>query len=94
VALKRLSIGVNLLLYVAAGVNNETENKSVPLVEYLPPNLEYLCIRGYEKGKRKHNDTQMDALKALVESGSTSLKEIHGIDECIPNAEDIELLGN
>jgi hypothetical protein len=94
VALKRLSIGVNLLLYFAAGVNNENESKSVSLVEYLPPKLEYLCIRGYEKGKRKHNDAQMDALKALVESGSTSLKEIHGIDECIPNAEDIEFLGN
>ncbi|GAQ12206.1 hypothetical protein ALT_9527 [Aspergillus lentulus] len=83
----------NLLLYFAAEVNNENESKSVSLVEYLPPNLEYLCIKGYEKGKRKHNDAQMDALKALVASGSTSLKEIHGIDECIPN-EDIELLGN
>ncbi|KAF4209151.1 hypothetical protein CNMCM8927_007518 [Aspergillus lentulus] len=71
VALEPLSIGVNLLLYFAAGVNNEKESKSVSLVEYLPPNLEYLCIRGYEKGKRKHNDAQMDALKALVESGST-----------------------
>ncbi|GIK06643.1 hypothetical protein Aspvir_002293 [Aspergillus viridinutans] len=89
-ALKRLSIGVNFLLYFAAGVNNENENKIVSLVEYLPPNLEYLCIRGYEKGKRRHNDPQMDALKALVESGSTSLKEIHGVDECIPNAEDID----
>ncbi|RHZ67171.1 uncharacterized protein CDV56_109379 [Aspergillus thermomutatus] len=89
-ALKRLSIGVNFLLYFAAGVNNDNENKSVSLVEYLPPNLEYLCIRGYEKGKSKHNDAQIDALKALVESGSTSLKEIHGVDECIPNAENVE----
>ncbi|KAF7116125.1 hypothetical protein CNMCM5793_004145 [Aspergillus hiratsukae] len=103
VALKRLSIGVNYLFYIAAGVNNDNENKDVPLVEYLPPNLEYLCIRGYEKRKLgmgahapfreqrwKHHDAQIDALKALVESGSTSLKEIHGVDECIPNAEDIE----
>ncbi|EAW19873.1 uncharacterized protein NFIA_094930 [Aspergillus fischeri NRRL 181] len=93
-ALKRLSIGVNLLLYFAAGVNNEDENKSVSLVKYLPPNLEYLCIKGYEKGRRKHNDAQIDALKALVESGSTSLKEIYGVDELIPNAEDIEFPNN
>ncbi|GFF46853.1 hypothetical protein IFM46972_08151 [Aspergillus udagawae] len=93
-ALKSLSIGVYFLLYFATGVNNENDNKIVPLVEYLPPNLEYLCIRGYEKGKRKRNDAQMDALKALVDSGSTSLKEIHGVDECIPNAEDIDFPDN
>ncbi|KAF7137024.1 hypothetical protein CNMCM5793_006828 [Aspergillus hiratsukae] len=103
VALKRLSIGVGFLLYFAAGVNNDNENRDVPLVEYLPPNLEYLCIRGYEKGtggtgahapirhqRWKHHDAQIDTLKALVESGSTSLKEIHGVDRCIPNAEDVE----
>ncbi|KAF7175075.1 hypothetical protein CNMCM7691_006479 [Aspergillus felis] len=89
-ALKSLSIGVNLLLYFASGMNNENDYKIMSLVEYLPPNLEYLCIRGYERGKGTHNDAQMDALKALVESGSTSLKEIHGVDECIPEAKDID----
>jgi hypothetical protein len=89
-ALKRLSIGVGFLMYFAAGVNNDNENKTVSLVDYLPPDLEYLCIRGYEKGKRGYQDAQIDALKALVESGSSSLKEIHGVDICIPNAEDLE----
>ncbi|KAG2009390.1 hypothetical protein GB937_007793 [Aspergillus fischeri] len=93
-ALKLLSIGVNFLLYFAARVNNENENKSVYLVEYLPPNLEYLCIKGYERGRRKHNDAQIDALKALVELGPTSQKEIYGVDELIPNAEDIEFPHN
>jgi len=96
VALKRLRIGVNFLLYFAAGVKNDNENKDVPLVEYLPPNLEYLCIRGYEKSKPgigayapireqrwKPRDAQIDG-KALVETTSTLLKEMHGVDGCIP----------
>ncbi|KAJ6150405.1 hypothetical protein N7471_001604 [Penicillium samsonianum] len=89
VALKRLSLGINFLLYFAAGISGEPYKKrdKLDLVDCLPVGLEYLCVRGYEKGENKEHDEQMDALMAFYKSGSSQLKEVKGIDELIPNAE-------
>ncbi|EKV12331.1 hypothetical protein PDIG_44590 [Penicillium digitatum PHI26] len=92
VALKRLSLGINFLLYFAAGVSGEPYQKrgELALVDCLPVGLEYLCIRGYQKGEKEEHDRQMDALMKFCKSGSSQLKEIKGIDELIPNAESVK----
>ncbi|OJJ31340.1 hypothetical protein ASPWEDRAFT_176420 [Aspergillus wentii DTO 134E9] len=52
-SLKRLSIGVNFLIYCTWTVNAARNNSpSFCLIDSLPPNLEYICIRVYEKGKK------------------------------------------
>ncbi|KAJ5096992.1 hypothetical protein N7456_007713 [Penicillium angulare] len=89
--LKRLGMGIGSLLYFAKGVGEGDENrKPVKLADALPESLEYLCIRGYERGLCERWDEQIDALKNLYESGLSNIKEITGIDEMIPNAEDVE----
>ncbi|KAJ5505021.1 hypothetical protein N7463_007895 [Penicillium fimorum] len=62
VALKRLSLEINFLLYFAAGVSGKEykTGKKLELVEYLPAGLEYLCVRGYHKGGRA--DGSFDAI--------------------------------
>ncbi|CAI7565773.1 unnamed protein product [Penicillium viridicatum] len=89
VALKRLSLGINFLLYFAAGVSGEPYKKKekLDLVDCLPNELEYLCVRGYQKGESEEHDQQMGVLMDFYKSGSSQLKELKGIDELIPNAE-------
>lgn len=89
VALKRLSLGINFLLYFAAGVSGEPYKKreKLNLVDCLPNGLEYLYVRGYQKGENEEHDEQMDALMTFYKSGSSQLQELKGIDELIPNAE-------
>lgn len=90
-ALKHLSLGVDFLMYFARGVVNPARKGDFSLVDCLPENLESLCIRGYERGKRKNNDNdndiQLDALIAWQKRGTSKLKTIRGIYELIPNAE-------
>ncbi|CAG8939267.1 unnamed protein product [Penicillium salamii] len=90
-ALKRLSVGIGFLVYFAMGVRENNEPRQPFLLpEVLPESLEYLCIRGYEKGKCKQWDTHIDALLASFVSGSLGIKEITGIEEMIPNSEDVD----
>ena len=87
-ALRRLSLGVHTLMYYALGVNL-TKRESFRLADCLPPNLEYLLIRGYQKGQDEMHDAQIDLLVAWKDSGLSSLREIQGITECIAHAEDV-----
>lgn len=91
-ALKRLSLGIKYLLYLAKGVSGESDDKRdmVSLAECLPDSLEYLCVRGYERGVNSEHDEQMDALMALYRSGSSNLKEVRGIEKLIPHSDDVE----
>ncbi|CAP97626.1 Pc22g03380 [Penicillium rubens Wisconsin 54-1255] len=90
-SLKRLSVGIGFLVYFAMGVRGNDEPRQPCLLpEALPESLEYLCIRGYEKGKCKKWDTHIDALVASFVLGSSGIKEITGIEETIPNSEDVE----
>ncbi|CEJ62479.1 hypothetical protein PMG11_10976 [Penicillium brasilianum] len=79
-ALKRLSLGIGFLLYFAKGVG-ETDEKREPVMlpDGLPKSLEYLCIRGYERGECEKWDAHIDALVAFYKSGLSKLKEIRGI---------------
>jgi hypothetical protein len=89
--LKRLSVGIGFLVYFAMGVRENNEPRQPFLLpEALPESLEYLCIRGYEKGKCKKWDAHIDALAASFASGSSGIKEITGIEELIPNSEDVD----
>lgn len=60
------------------------------LVDCLPEGLEYLCIRGYERGRNPDVDAQVDRLLAAKETGVLNLKEVEGVEKCIPNAEHVE----
>lgn len=91
VALKELSIGIGLLIYFARGVGmDDTKSANVMLMDCLPDSLEYLSIRGYEKGANEAHDTEVAALMARFESGSLRLKEIKGVDKIIPNGYNVE----
>ncbi|KAE8371009.1 hypothetical protein BDV26DRAFT_287110 [Aspergillus bertholletiae] len=87
-ALKRLSIGINSLIYFARGVGL-ARKENFSLADCLPPNLECLVIRGYQKGECEMHDAQINSLVAQRDSGLSSLAEIRGITECIPLAEDV-----
>jgi hypothetical protein len=93
-SLKKLSLGFIFLLYCATGVSATRpapKRCKIPLVaDCLPESLEYLCIKGYEKGENEEFDRQADALMALYESGSSNLKSLKGITEKIPNAENVD----
>ncbi|PWY89216.1 hypothetical protein BO70DRAFT_359501 [Aspergillus heteromorphus CBS 117.55] len=91
-SLKRLSMGVGFLLYFAKGVMSVkgVSGEKVMLVDRLPENLEYLCIRGYEKGANPEHDNQIDALMELVQMGSSKLKQVEGVDQLIPHGEDVD----
>jgi hypothetical protein len=92
VSLKRLSLGVNFLLYFAQGVSVSFDHprEGLNVATCLPNSLEYLCVRGYEKGENKEHDEQMNALMAFYKSGQSQLKELKGIEETIPNADHVD----
>jgi hypothetical protein len=92
-SLKKLSLGFKFLLYFARGISasGTVEKSETPmLVDCLPDSLEYLCIRGYEKGENEEFDRQVDALMAHFTSGLSNLKEVKGIMETIPNSENVD----
>ncbi|KLJ06428.1 hypothetical protein EMPG_09265 [Blastomyces silverae] len=89
-ALNRLSIGVKALLGDRfpsddKDWNPESEKERVPirLIRDLPPNLEYLCIRGYVSGEDPGYTSQMEEFMANKDKWPLSLKEVHGITECV-----------
>ncbi|OJK03926.1 hypothetical protein ASPACDRAFT_75446 [Aspergillus aculeatus ATCC 16872] len=88
-SLTHVSLGLKTLLYMARGVDSARPS-DFKLVDQLPPNLEYLLIRGYERGLRKDHDEHIDGLLSLKESESSKLREIRGVDELIPHAEDVD----
>lgn len=91
VALKRLSLGFRFLLYFAKGVSGISgeEREQGMLSDCLPGSLEYLCIRGYQRHENEKHDAQIDSLVALYESGSSNLKVLVGVEEMIPNAQNV-----
>ncbi|KAJ6016780.1 hypothetical protein N7451_000159 [Penicillium sp. IBT 35674x] len=89
--LKRLSVGIGFLVYFATGVRENNEPRQpILLPEAIPESLEYLCIRGYEKGQCKKWDAHIDALVSSFVSGSSGIKDITGIGEIVPNSEDVD----
>ncbi|KAJ5263408.1 hypothetical protein N7478_011013 [Penicillium angulare] len=96
-ALKRVSLGVGFLLYFARGVGGSYETRdpaTFKLVECLPEGLEYLCIRGYKKGRIEKWDEQIDSLMTFWQSGKSNIKEITGVEEEILNAKDLDDIDN
>jgi hypothetical protein len=90
---EKAELGFKFLIYFARGISasGTVEKGETPmLVDCLPDSLEYLCIRGYEKGENEEFDRQVDALMAHYESGLSNLKEIKGIMETIPNSENVD----
>ncbi|KAJ5123642.1 hypothetical protein N7448_009739 [Penicillium atrosanguineum] len=92
VGLKRLSVGIEFLLYLAKGVSGESDEQRemVTLAEYLPDSLEYLCVRGYQRGVDNEHDEQMKALMAFFKTESSNLKEVVGIEESIPHSTHVD----
>ncbi|KAJ3563207.1 hypothetical protein NPX13_g8282 [Xylaria arbuscula] len=84
-SLTHLSIGIRSLL---GGNPRSRQSYDAPfrLAEALPKSLEYLLIRGYERGSVKEYDSQIDELLLAQETHLPALKEVHGIHELIPSA--------
>lgn len=90
-ALRRLSIGVQCLFQMAHGIAAGSHSTST-LADVLPPNLEYLCIRGYQPGIHTVQDVHIrDMFQKFVAGQLGSLKEIYGLNEYIPNATTVHL---
>ncbi|KAK2808296.1 hypothetical protein FQN50_004855 [Emmonsiellopsis sp. PD_5] len=89
IALKRLSIGVKLLFgeprpnLTPSGWRSEQHRVPIRLITALPPNLEFLCIRGYVPGKIPHYMSQIKEFMGNRGMGPASLKEVHGVEECV-----------
>ncbi|CAI7625595.1 unnamed protein product [Penicillium pancosmium] len=82
--LKSLSLGIGLLMYLVygeIGIRDGTESK---LIDSIPKNLEYLCVRGYRRAEVPKHDAPIDLLMGAFNSGSLGLKEIRGIKTVIP----------
>lgn len=97
--LKNLSLGIHLLYYLARGIGtDQVEDASFSIVDHLPPNLESLCIYGYEKGMKPWVeglpddvfDRQLEILLAEKDIKLPRLTYIEGIDELIENAVTVE----
>ncbi|KAF5863342.1 hypothetical protein ETB97_010222 [Aspergillus alliaceus] len=80
-AMRRLSIGVKLLIALAraSARKNDPQEASFSLVDMLPPNLEYLCIKGYAAGANPKYDVQVSLLMENRQK-LPSLNEISGVD--------------
>ncbi|KAI0442222.1 hypothetical protein F4803DRAFT_551383 [Xylaria telfairii] len=89
-SLTHLSIGIGVLLGDYSWRVKEDKEAPFRLVDALPASLEYLLIRGYERGKVARYDGQIDELLLLMPDRLPSLKEVHGIDKIIPIGLSIE----
>lgn len=98
--LKNLSLGIHLLYHLARGIGtDQVKDASFSIVDHLPPNLESLCIYGYEKGMKPRFeglpddvfDRQLENLLAEKDIKLPRLTSIEGIDELIENAATVKL---
>ncbi|KAI0429615.1 hypothetical protein F5Y09DRAFT_309914 [Xylaria sp. FL1042] len=87
-SLTHLSIGITALLG-RRGWYDEGLDAPFRLGEALPKSLEYLLIRGYERGKVARYDAQIDEFLLSRQDRLPALKGLHGIDETIPSAKTI-----
>lgn len=92
--LNSLSLGIGLLMYLAHGANGTWDDDECGLANGLPQTLEYLTIRGYERGEVPRHDAQIDSLMSAYNSGSLGLKEVRGVDTMIPFAEHHDIDGD
>ncbi|RDW86081.1 uncharacterized protein DSM5745_02723 [Aspergillus mulundensis] len=85
-ALTRLSIGVLSLFYFAQGLSRVPNPNifKIDLVKALPPNLQYLTIRGYKPGLNKWHDHKLADLARDFDVDHPSLLEVQGIETPIP----------
>ncbi|KAK2757054.1 hypothetical protein FQN54_005023 [Arachnomyces sp. PD_36] len=91
-ALTHLSIGVKLLLGEDEAWYRRKLNEAPPtycLADRLPPNLEYLCIRGFTKDGDEHYTKAVFNMMETRAKHLPHLKEVLGVEECIPNGESV-----
>lgn len=96
--MKSLSLGIHTLYYLSRGIGaDRVDDASFSIVDHLPPNLEALCIYGYEKGMKPQVegllddvfDRQLEKLLAEKDTKLPRLLCIEGI-EFIRNATTIK----
>lgn len=79
-SLRSLSLGVSCLWYIATGMG---ELRDIVLVDHLPLQLEYLRIRGYEKGHTKALDNMLTGMESARDK-HPALCTVQGVNEYIP----------
>lgn len=94
--LTHLSIGIELLLGPPPKPGHPhpalADPRDAPfrLIDALPPSLGYLLIRGYTKGKVARYDSHIEELMSLYHERLPNLREIYGVDSCIPSGESVD----
>lgn len=94
-ALKRMTVDVFFLFYYGIGVEpSQSSVEGYPrLVDNLPPNLEYFCVRGHYHGDDSSHFGKYDrSLEEVLEEGETylpHLKEVKGIKEHFDDREEV-----
>jgi hypothetical protein len=58
------------------------------LVGVLPPNLEYICIRGYSRGSCRFCDRRIPQLVERRDEWFPRLREIRGVDSYVEGPAD------
>ena len=92
-ALTRLSLSLQLFFYFTMGIGRmsageqDRDQSYSPLIESLPPSLEYLCLRGYHPGLNEKHDLQLADLMAAFREARLlpKLKEVCGVEEHVPS---------
>ncbi|KAK2768571.1 hypothetical protein FQN54_000427 [Arachnomyces sp. PD_36] len=88
-AMKRLSINVGVLLGAPGNspsnvsLGSEKDRVPIRLVDDLPPNLEYFRLRDYVPGQDPFYTNQVEEFMAKRDQWPPSLKEVHGLEECV-----------
>ncbi|KAH6898014.1 hypothetical protein B0T10DRAFT_577479 [Thelonectria olida] len=86
-ALTHLSIGMKALMGPRESDLRPpfhlVEQPPFRLIDALPPNLEYLCLYGYEKGSNKDLDDHVEELLKKKNERLPRLREIDGIDKVV-----------
>ena len=84
-ALTRLSISIEAMtvrrFYYSPDTPQLIEKPEYRLINTLPPNLEYLCLYDYEKGKSPRVDGEVAELMENKSERFPKLKEIVGVDK-------------
>lgn len=93
-ALTHLSVDIHcLLLYKPKDRRGNAGSPPLRLVEMLPRQLEYLCVREYMPKKDRLYDRNIAEFIKVKDERFPNLKEVHGILEYVPGVQRVDLPG-
>lgn len=89
-ALTHLSVDINCLLLYKPGERGRRGSQLLRLVDMLPRQLEYLCIREYMPGRDQLHDSNIEEFQNKRFKLFPNLHEVFGIAEYIPGVQRVD----